>query len=172
MSKTIEIISVLDRGRVGLTVKGESRKIPFENKGGVSVAMVDHDEAAILLSLPGRGFWKEGVELTEIVEGQQGGMIKTPDETAEKPPAEHEVGETGLALLEEQAEADRLARETAAVLTAEGYAGMTRVTVLREALVDCTDKALIAALIQTEAGTEKPREKWLEALNTRLTELG
>jgi hypothetical protein len=67
MSKTIEIASI-HKGPVAVPVKGESRTITFEDKGDVGYAMVDHDEAAVLLKLSG-DFWKPGARTaTEAVE--------------------------------------------------------------------------------------------------------
>lgn len=57
MSKTIEVIS-RTKGTVSLPVNGESRSITFEDKGDVGIAMCDHDEAAVLLRVP--GYWKAG----------------------------------------------------------------------------------------------------------------
>lgn len=59
MSKTIEVASV-HKGPINLcTRKDEQRTIMFEDKGDVGYAMVDEDEAEILLSIPG-DFWKPG----------------------------------------------------------------------------------------------------------------
>lgn len=61
MSKTIEIVSI-HKGNVNLTVKGEPRKILFQDKGDVGYAVVDHDEAAVLLKLGLPDFWKPGAK--------------------------------------------------------------------------------------------------------------
>lgn len=59
MSKTIEVVSI-HKGTISVPVKGENRRIKFEDKGAVGVALCDHDEAAVLLGLPGKDYWKEG----------------------------------------------------------------------------------------------------------------
>ena len=60
MSKSIQIIS-RNIGTMSVSVNGESRTITFESKTRdgktVGVAMVDHDEASVLLRLP-KDFWK------------------------------------------------------------------------------------------------------------------
>ena len=61
MSKTIEIASI-HKGNINLTVKGEPRKIHFQDKGDVGYAVVDHDEAAVLLKLGLPDFWKPGAK--------------------------------------------------------------------------------------------------------------
>jgi hypothetical protein len=187
MSRNIQILSVPNRGNLGITVKGEPRKINFVDKGIVSVAMCDHDEAEKLLGMPGKGYWKDTPIELGSSQNDGPGPKETDAELAERLRLEAEQAETERLRLEteqaeterlrleaEQNEAERLSREKEKVttLTRETYAAMTQVTVLRKELAACTDKELIAALIQIEAGAEKPRDKWLEALSARLTELG
>ena len=164
MEKTIEILSVPDRGNVNLTVKGEPRKIRFENKGEVSIAPCDHDEAEVLLGLPGNDFWKEGFTVTLPTEEELRAAQQAADDElaadiaaqeAATAAATGETGETG---------------ETG--LTVETFKAVTNLPTLAPMLAACQDKATITELITIEATSAKPREKWLAALNTRLTELG
>lgn len=62
MQKTIEIIST-HKGQVGVCVKGVHRNINFQDKGSVGVAIVDNDEAAVLLKLGKPHFWKDSVSI-------------------------------------------------------------------------------------------------------------
>lgn len=61
MSKTIECASI-HIGEINLTTKNdEQRTVVFENKDGVGIAMLDEDEAAVLLGGIGRpDYWKPG----------------------------------------------------------------------------------------------------------------
>lgn len=61
MSKTIECVS-RHIGEINLTTrKDEQRTVLFEDKGGVGFAMIDEDEAEILLEGIGRpDYWKPG----------------------------------------------------------------------------------------------------------------
>lgn len=82
MSKTIEIASI-HKGNVNLTVKGEPRKILFQDKGDVGYAVVDHDEAAVLLKLGLPDFWKPGAKNqadTNINTGSTGAESGTDDD--------------------------------------------------------------------------------------------
>lgn len=60
MSKTIEIAST-NKGKVSLcTRRNEQRSIVFEDKNGAFLAMVDEDEAEILLEIGRPTYWKTG----------------------------------------------------------------------------------------------------------------
>lgn len=61
MSKTIECVS-RHIGEINLTTrKDEQRTVVFEDKGGVGFAMIDEEEAEILLEGIGRpDYWKPG----------------------------------------------------------------------------------------------------------------
>lgn len=62
--KTIEVVSI-HKGEINLTLKsGEPRKVNFDDKGTVGFAMVDHDEAEILLGIGRPHYWKPGSETT------------------------------------------------------------------------------------------------------------
>jgi phosphate uptake regulator len=162
MSRTIEIISVAGRGRVGLTVKGEPRKITFDDKGPVSLALCDHDEAEILLGLPGRDFWKEVITVTDPLEEQKESLLSTPGETEEE-------------LAARRAEQDQLEagqKNEAPVLTKESYAGTTNLNTLKSLVAKTEDRDLLKELVGIEAAKEDGDERKLNILNGRLSKLG
>jgi hypothetical protein len=61
MSKTIECVSIHTDTINFSTKDGEQRSVVFEDKGGVGFAMLDEEEAEVLLGGIGRPeFWKPG----------------------------------------------------------------------------------------------------------------
>lgn len=90
VAKTIEIIS-RHVGTVNLKVKGERRRITFEEKrDGIGVAKVDEDEAEVLLGHPNlkKDFWKEdaievAAEKTEKTEKTEKKEEKKPEKAAD-----------------------------------------------------------------------------------------
>lgn len=81
MSKTIEIAS-RTKGTVSLCVKGESRNITFEDKGDVGLALCDHDEASVLLRVP--GYWKPGAVAESTEETVEKAIAGLDGEAAEQ----------------------------------------------------------------------------------------
>lgn len=164
MSKTIQIIST-HKGRIRVPVKGESRLIVFEDEGAVGVAMCDHDEAAVLLGLPGKEYWKEAAVEVKDDEGpsDEDDLKKNEADQKDEDPGKPEVekeDEPGLPN----------GNETKATLSPEGYAAITKIGELRQTLATVTDRDSIATLVQIEI-TGAGRDKWIDALNNRLTEL-
>jgi transcriptional regulator of nitric oxide reductase len=144
MSKTIEVFSI-HGGPIHTKVKGEPRTVEFEPKGGVFAAMCDHDEAAVLLSIPGDDFWKDKIDL----DGGKQTAVPAGDKDQDQPPLE----------------------DGATTITLEAYGQMKNTNALKAAVAKCNDKDAIAKLVATEASAIEPREKWLAILNDRLAAL-
>jgi hypothetical protein len=66
MSRTIEILSI-HLGPHNLTTRaGDQRTVEFEDKGGVGFALIDEDEAEILLTIGKPNYWQPGAEVASL----------------------------------------------------------------------------------------------------------
>lgn len=177
MSKTIEIFSI-HKGRVRVPVKGESRVVEFLPRGPHFRAMCDHDEAAVLLGLPGSDYWKEGVAVdspkpsasatksaaaSEPAGGEGGANKGSGDDGGAGKDAGGEGGGEGGSGGKED--------PPAPVITNEVYEGLTNLNQLRPLLKKETRKDIVAGLVTLEIGKAEPREKWIAEMNNRLAEL-
>lgn len=144
-NKTVEVIS-RHKGKINLHVKGEDRPIVFEDKGDVGRAMVDTDEAAVLLYVGEEtkkrtgfaDFWKLGDGDNAGGSGASGGNAGSGD---------------------------------AKVLSQETYEAVKNAKELKALLAECTDKTVIMQLISVEAQKgNDTRKSYMDALNARLDE--